>query len=176
MRKKSKKSGFGLLEVVLAAGILIIVIGATVTLANMAVKNSVISMDRTQAYNLAREGMELVRSIRDTAWIDGNPTTDWQSGLPLSQDSDDSYGLVYNQLGNKKWSLQKTGSEIEGGIQTIPLGQQTYSRKIFILPADAGIDNNQLMRKVVVKVEWQDYGLPWSTEISSLLSDWKPAF
>jgi Tfp pilus assembly protein PilV len=66
-------NGFGLLEVLLATAIFIVVVGSMVTLSRLALRNAVLSGHRTQAFNLAQEGLESVRQMRDTNWIDSVP-------------------------------------------------------------------------------------------------------
>lgn len=175
---KNYSKGFGLLEVVLAAGILVIVIGATVALGNVAIKNSVISQDRTQAYNLAQEGLEIVRNVRDNAWIDSDPNTTFASVLT----NGGPYELVLN---NGKWALSPTG----GDGEKIILGKTEYKRIVNIESPGGQVDgllrntynidnteNGLLEKRIEVTVEWQEYGVLWQVKSSTLLSDWRPAF
>jgi type II secretory pathway pseudopilin PulG len=66
-----QRTGFGLLEVLMATAIFIVVVGSMVTLSQVSVRNSVIANHRTQAYNLAEDALEGVRQIRDTNWLLG---------------------------------------------------------------------------------------------------------
>lgn len=74
-----KSNGFGILEVLMAGVVLIIVLGALVMLARTAIKNSQYMQERAQATNLASEGIEIVRQIRDSNLIDGNSLTGWNT-------------------------------------------------------------------------------------------------
>ena len=64
-----------------AGAVFVVVVGGMVTLGRLALRNAVLSTQRTQAMNLAQEGIETVRQMRDTAWVDGilNPDAakDW---------------------------------------------------------------------------------------------------
>lgn len=78
----SLSSGQGLLETIVAIGIilsgLIGVVGLTVS--NLAVGSE--TQSRLQAANLAREGIEAARAIRDGAWLQG-ATVPWYDCSPL---------------------------------------------------------------------------------------------
>ncbi|HLC44054.1 MAG TPA: hypothetical protein VJK08_02945 [Patescibacteria group bacterium] len=78
MIKDSKKTqGFGLIEVLIASTIIIMTISSLTFVARGALTSTDRTQDRIQAVNLAAEGIEIVRNIRDTNWIDRRPETDW---------------------------------------------------------------------------------------------------
>ena len=177
------KKGFGLLEVVLATGVLITVISSSVFLNRLIVRNSVLSLDRTEAYNLAQQGIEGVRAIRDTNWLVKDP---WYNGLDFSdsESNSDAWNLVQDNQGF--WKLRKYNENSD----QINLNNIDYRRKIFILrPEDVvnselnnrsggTIDNSSgdQFRKVKVVVEWESYGQTWKVETEEYIGDWKPTF
>ena len=73
------KKGFGLLEVLLAGLIIIMMLSALVIVARAAIQNSIYLQQRSQATFLAQEGMEIVRQIRDTNYVDGDNKTKWNT-------------------------------------------------------------------------------------------------
>jgi len=82
--------GQGLLELIIAIGIILACTIATLTLVITSIQAGRRGTDKIIATNLAREGIELVRNIRDSNWINAtsnieNPlTTDvykWDDGL-----------------------------------------------------------------------------------------------
>lgn len=73
-----KRHGFGLLEVVIVLAILSIILGALIWIGRAAAANNIRSQQRAQAVYLAQEGIEVVRQIRDSNWIDGDNTTTWE--------------------------------------------------------------------------------------------------
>ena len=175
---KQYKRGFGLLEVVVAAGILIMVISGVAMLGKMSVKSSVISLDRVQAYNLAEEGAELVRQIRDTNWL-ANPNRSWSAGLDISAAP---YSLRKNV--DNSWSLLSYSANDD-----ITMDNKTYKREIFIENPTGDVDsklslydpslansNGEILRKIRVVVSWEEYGQTSSTEDVTYLTDWKPSF
>jgi hypothetical protein len=70
VKLRHNHNGFGLLEVLFATSIFILVVAGLVALSRLALRNALLSMHRAQAYNLAQDGLEAVRQIRDTNWID----------------------------------------------------------------------------------------------------------
>lgn len=107
---KSYKKAFSLVEVLVAISILV---GSTVSvtfLVSNAIKTATSTRSNLIAAQLAQEGIEIVRSLRDENWIDGNNfnaglggvhRVDWISGkLPPSGNPpllfDSNYGYNYS--------------------------------------------------------------------------------
>lgn len=69
MINKNKKLGFTLIELIIAIGVFTVgILGAfSLALANLRIARE--NQDRVIAADLAREGLELVRNIRDTNWL-----------------------------------------------------------------------------------------------------------
>lgn len=72
------KKGFGLLEVLIAAGIFIMVTGGTTSIIRTVLRNNQNSMERTIAYNLAQEGLDLVKDISNNSLRDINAVSGWK--------------------------------------------------------------------------------------------------
>ena len=64
----NNKQGFTLLEVLLALSVLSVGIMAAFTLALANLNTARDNYQRIRAANLAREGLELARNVRDTNW------------------------------------------------------------------------------------------------------------
>lgn len=77
------KPGQSLIETLLAVAVVVIIVGALVNLAVVAVKESRVAKNRAMAEKLAVEGIEAVRSIRDSSWstiaatAEGNYALSW---------------------------------------------------------------------------------------------------
>ncbi len=77
-KNEIKNKGFTVIEAITAVFVLTIgVVGCTL-LANQALSSSEISRSRLIAVNLAQEGIEIVRNIRDANWLAGQ---NWNTGL-----------------------------------------------------------------------------------------------
>ena len=83
MRKKKDKSGFSLLEVIIALFVLSIGITAMLSLISNSINNSNEAKDMIAAAQLAQEGVELVRNKRDNNYISdsGNVFQDLNEGV-----------------------------------------------------------------------------------------------
>jgi type II secretory pathway pseudopilin PulG len=96
MRNKSSQGGFTIIEIVVMAAIISIGVLATVGVATLATNTSSENGRRVEAANLAREGLELVRNIRDSNWQQYYAQT--QNGIPATRQWDcfnnDSSGTV----------------------------------------------------------------------------------
>lgn len=79
MRLRKNKKGQGLVEVIIALGIITTGIVGVLTLTYSSLSASETSIKQIIAANLAREGVEVVRSIRDSNWLSDDPN--WLAGL-----------------------------------------------------------------------------------------------
>lgn len=182
-------SGFGLLEVLIAAGILALIVGAAVALATSSLSNSVLSANRTVAGELAQEGVELVRQMRDTSYVDGPAVTSaadvgqanaWSSYFNLAAclGAARTCGLAKDDL-TKRWSLVD-------GLETIPVvsgvdATTTFTREIRLESVDAlaatipsnpgGVD--PLALTVTSTVRWADRGRTLAATAATVLTDWR---
>jgi Tfp pilus assembly protein PilV len=68
--KKLGNKGQGLIEVIVSLGLIVVGLVAILTMATFSIKAGTQSSDRIQAALLAQEGIERVKNIRDTNWID----------------------------------------------------------------------------------------------------------
>lgn len=114
MKLYLNKKGFGLVEAIVAIGILVTGILSVVTLAQSNISSSKSVEARLIAINLAREGMEAVRSIRDDNWLKGRTDVTgsanaWDIGLSGAGDSTAIVVLNSNTL---EWSLDFTPNNI----------------------------------------------------------------
>ncbi len=122
----SKQSGETLIEVILAVVILVFVLTGTYTVLNQAVNENVNVKNRVVALNIAREGIEAVRNIRDTNWLQysGDRRNQW---LCIASDtngcteqlstSSDPYYTVDNV--NGVYVLNAVGSAVELDISSV---------------------------------------------------------
>ncbi|HLD81677.1 MAG TPA: hypothetical protein VJA22_00535 [Patescibacteria group bacterium] len=70
--------GQTLLEIVIALGVMIFGIVSVLSLTTRGISTTRTSTNRLIASNLAREGVEVVRGIRDSNWLAKNP---WDQGI-----------------------------------------------------------------------------------------------
>lgn len=66
-KRQSSKKSFTMIEVVISLGIVVTVLGALIGLVAMSLRSYVSAGLRLQAINLARDGMEQLRQVRDSS-------------------------------------------------------------------------------------------------------------
>ncbi|MBM3283921.1 prepilin-type N-terminal cleavage/methylation domain-containing protein [Candidatus Gottesmanbacteria bacterium] len=76
--RSSKEKSFTLLEVMMAIFVLTIAVGASYILIQKTFIASSLTQSKLVAYYLAQEGVENVRNIRDTNWLNDVP---WNEGI-----------------------------------------------------------------------------------------------
>ena len=143
---KCSEGGYTIVEALVA--ILILSIGILPSLSvilrandfSLAIKNNLV------AANLAQEGVEVVRAIRDANWLNGRS---FDSGL-----SNGTYRVQWNSSALVVDSNPAPLILIDGqGLYSYSSGMATvYTRKIFITKIDPGGCNCEL--KVVAEITW----------------------
>ena len=88
------KQGFTLLEIAVAIFIVSFGILSVLGLMNYNMQAEIVSRNEFVASQLAQEGLELVRNIRDNNWLDH---IDWSDGIIESDDDSDTYIIDYNK-------------------------------------------------------------------------------
>lgn len=171
--------GFSLLETVIALGILVVGIGGAVglvaqSLASIeAIKNKVISA------NLAQEGIEVVRNLRDENWLNDVHWRGEGGGIALNFDGD--YRVQYNATALISYldaPLQVNSAGYYGyngqtfNAQTFSGGSDTVFKRKLTISTVTKADGTQVM-KVVSRVDWTEKGRAKFIEIEDRLYNWK---
>jgi prepilin-type N-terminal cleavage/methylation domain-containing protein len=155
MKKNFKnKKGFTLLEVLIAVSVLVIGTVAAFSTIASTIRSATFAKDKLIASFLAQEGIEIVKNIRNTNWIQGNA---WNQGIststPLQADYNDPvlspYTGAYLNLGSNGYSYDATSTT-------------KFQRKITITQ----ISSNELTVKV--EVFWQGH----TYEVTSIITNW----
>ncbi len=182
----TNKNGFGILEVLIASMILIVVVGSAVALGHASLRSSALAAEKTAAYNLAQEGIEQVRNIRDTAWVDQQSDTDWSSGLNVNGVQAGQYKLDKISTG---WHLINVAANAtDNDFEQLNIGEPaiTFTRKVFIEKVNwytgdnIGIDPvkfpgdpDKVIKKVKVVISWISVTGDRDLTTETYLTDWK---
>jgi len=156
------KNGFTMLE--LLGAILVILIG--VLTAYGVVQNiityTIDSSDRIIAAYLAKEGVEIVRNIRDTNWVENNPN--WDDGLAAGD-----WEVDYNTTGIISDTYDGDFLKVDGnGFYNYSTGELTkFQRRIGITP----FGDDEI--KIVVEVLWSKRGQSRNITVQENIYDWK---
>lgn len=78
-----KKNAFTILEVILAIFILTVAVFASFSLIQQTVVGVSLNQSKLIAYYLSQEGVEIVRNIRDTNWLNNRT---WNQGISSSEE------------------------------------------------------------------------------------------
>lgn len=78
-----KKTGFTMIESLIAVGVILFGLLSLVSLGASSLISGRITSEQFVAANLAREGMEAIRQVRDSNWLeyDTDSTTVWNEGM-----------------------------------------------------------------------------------------------
>ena len=113
----SYSSGQTLVELLVAMVVIMIGLTAAAGMVFSNLRTQEISSDRVIASNLAREGIELVKSIRDSNWLAGDPFntglyngTDY-TGVPIWSGAQfQSIDFTATDIDDDTWTVLKTSS------------------------------------------------------------------
>lgn len=171
---------FGLLEVLISTGILVMIMGAAIFAGRMAIRNNIIANQRAQAYNLVRQDLENIRVVRDSTWIDQS-VNNWYEPFKNFINDGQPHSITFED-GEFVFDKQY--------IQDISLDQTKFTREIYFnsvtdydfntelrkLANSNNINTNDVKSIIITKVvvSWNSYGQKYSVTGAVNLSDWKP--
>ena len=155
-----KSEGFTLLELLFVISIFTMAALAIFTIAQYPLFRTSISISRLTAAYLSKEGIEIVRNIRDENWLNGRL---WNTGLGAGE-----YELDYDDSSLSIFSGRKL--RFDGNYYNLDFGGETkFTRKITITP---DIDEGADILKVVSEVSWNEKGNSYSFKVQENLYNW----
>jgi hypothetical protein len=158
--------GFTLMGVIFAIGITVTALVGILGLLRYVIVAGRFSQDRFIAANLASEGIEIVRAIRDTNWKLIRP---WNYSFPVPAEGAREFLVDYRQTALLAWAdefLRIDG----GGYYGYDNGQATkFKRTITLDPASAACNIDECIG-VFSRVTWGSS----SMVLEDRLYNWKP--
>ena len=177
MINHQSQRGFTLLEVTIAAAIIALISGAVVALATYSIQMSILGSNRTAAYQLSQEGVELVRQIRDTTYINQLPDT-WNQPAGGAKFSDCGLLCVISPDSTTGLPILATASVPESITLAAGSTNTNFSRSIVITNPKVIDSNSGVPADAMVKVEcivsWNQQGRKISVDSTTTLTDWRP--
>jgi len=156
-----KEKGFTIIEVIVAIFILAVaILGSYYAFAQMAGLTTIIASRLTAAY-LAQEGIELVRSVRDTNWLNGlawnSQISSCSSGCEIDYNLDSVmvYSDRFLNVDNSNFYSYSVGTPTK------------FKRRITITAPAADTLG------VSVQIQWQDRGSPYTFSAEEYLYNWR---
>ena len=170
-------AGFTLMEAIVAIFLITTGIVGVLALVTQTISSATLSTQRLTAAYLAQEGIEIVRNIRDTNWLEQytNPANSWDEGLTINCPG--ACNCPTGCIADYTYSVQSDPDlpayadqylNIDGGFYSYSAGTQTkFKRKITISPSGGDI------LQVSVLVEWSEKGTTYQVEVQENLYNWK---
>lgn len=203
MSKRFFSRGQGLLEGIIAIGVLVTGVISVLTLSTYSLANSEDIEAKLAATNLAREALEAVRIIRDTNWLAGytGPTGSalaWDSGLvPSSADVNDTtavpilaadFGWTLDFVSNTATSLYRDDGVFRQYSGSVPAAVKTrFTRLLRLYAICRNLSNGSEQRdgavcggstvkvgvRVVAQASWPKGTTTRSVTLEQYLYNWR---
>lgn len=162
---KSDKRGITMMETIVALGILVLGIITTLTLMTSTIIFSQASEQSIVVVNLAREGIEAARGIRDLNGFDalsvGNKTVDVDGDLELENATFDGEENIENCTNCDLYL--NSGRYLHSGSAE----QKTIFRRLVIIS-----DESANEKKIISQVYWSEHGRAHTFTLEDHLTDW----
>jgi Tfp pilus assembly protein PilV len=156
-RRASLQKGSGLVEILVAVFIITIILGSLVAVASMYLSNAKESLRSTQAAYLASEGIEAVKTIRDTSW----------DNITALVNGTDYYLYFDNNL--SVWKATTTKSSIGGFSRILNISSVYRDSNYRIILSGGTIDTNT--KKVTAYVSWNTKNSTTTKYISTYITN-----
>lgn len=161
---QSENKAFTLIEVIAATFVIAVGAVGLLSLLQQTIFSTSISSSRLVASYLAQEGIEIVRSVRDSNWLEQrtSPEVLWDEGLPAGDwEADFETQSLSQPYASSSLNVS------ESGFYSYAPGQKTlFKRKISIAK-----DTDAL--EVRVEVFWQERGRTHQVAAKDHLYNWR---
>jgi prepilin-type N-terminal cleavage/methylation domain-containing protein len=159
----NNKSGFTLVEVLTVLFVISLGLIGVLSLIVQNIQSQNINKRTIAAYQLAQEGLELVRKTRDTNWRNA---VAWNlnlgAGSYFMDYLDETPSVIVHDTDSELY-LDSNGFYIHGGVTT----PTPFKRTIEIIPIDAG------SMRVYAHVVWYDRDKVFNYDLETLFYDWR---
>lgn len=122
-----------MLEAIIATGIIVTAVSSALTLVASSIRASKESETSIVASNLAREGVEVVRAIRDTNWLrrDAGQAVSFDTGLTGMTDPFDYSAIAIFDQPSNTWTLNYEADEVLGDTEATRVYMRTTTIDLF---------------------------------------------
>lgn len=178
---KKRHDAFTLLEVLLSITFITVVFTAITGLILMTLQVNRKNVRSLQASYLAQEGIEVMRYIRDSNWLqnyswdEGEKQWGTNYGLDDAEESAEFY-LIEMDENDAYWALATVASQDESSGEVELENGQTFIRSILVERVPDELDENidrEDAFKITAIVTWEDRGQDNEVRISTILTNWQ---
>lgn len=195
---KITQSGQGLIEVIVAIAIIVTGISGAVTLTYSNLRSNESSITQIIGANLAREGVEIVRNLRDENWLLGS---NWLNSIKPNPPVSSNPGVFLFATTTNIWTIKFTTLLINDGrlfldndgiynsegrgtltpyqrtveVYDILCQQDSRPDVVPVPPANCPIGYTSVGIKVKVQVQWQENGGTKVYALEENLYNWHDA-
>lgn len=160
-RQNKAEEGFTLIETIVATGVIVTALVSSLALINSSLVLASNFQDRLTASNLAAEGIEVIRNIRDNNWLQN---LSWNSGL-----STGDYNVAYNSLLLTPFNDTPLRLNSSNGVYDYSAGSdQTIFKRRISITSLSGYE-----MKVVSTLSWQRKSQSYSIAVEDHLFNWR---
>ncbi len=171
--KIKRQEGFTLIEIIVCMSLITFGMMGVLSLVQQNVKAGDINKNRLIASQLAQEGLELVRNLRDQNWIDG---VDWQvgsggAGSATDIIQDNVYAIDYTGITDVVSANDVLAKlYIDGNrLYRHGAGAKTPFSRIIVIEQNNGTDI-----EVSCLVNWKRGTNPYSYKVYTKFYNWRP--
>lgn len=191
--------GFGIIEVLISGSIIVTMLGALLGVGTLSLNANQTMLERAQAAFLAQEGIEILRQIRDTNWLDANANTKWDSfNLAAAQTITEQLETAAPVEGKLIFNTAFTpprysfSTDLVAGDEVVILNNVNYTRRVSFNKAGnllPGLDSQSLTQtamdesiknsnavKATVTVSWRLGSVDKNIRMNEILTNWRPNF
>jgi prepilin-type N-terminal cleavage/methylation domain-containing protein len=165
--KEKFKSGFTLVEIIVVLFVISLGLVGVLTLIIQSIQSQSYNKNNLVAYQLAQEGIELVRKTRDSNWketlefnaslVPGEYYMDYLDAVPNDASADPDNLTILRQDANGFYFHGPSGSGDHSG----------FSRRLIIEDLDAD------SFRVIARISWYDHDRFYEYDLETVLYDWK---
>ena len=172
MLKLKNNRAFTLMEVVIAVSIISLGLVGILSIVQRSLSLQPIIKNKIIAINLAQEGIEIVRNIRDSNWLSGN---NWRLGL--GEDLEVGLGKLVGCINYDSTAIlapcsdYSLGVDDEGDFYTHNGEQETPLKRTMTISYEYDADDAVYM-SVKSEVIWEEKGRSHSETVEEFLYDW----
>jgi len=166
MKNNSLKSGFTIIEVIVILFVMSMGLIGVLSLIVQNIQSQSYNKSNLIAYQLAQEGVELIRKVRDSNWRAGLPYDDKLADGQYFMDYTDTAPQAHNSANPDELILRKDASDFYTN-NPLEMNQTIFSRLITI----AAVDSSAL--RVVVTISWSETGRNYNYDLETILYNWR---